>query len=249
MKLFVMRAGRSDGAADIVLIHGTGANSEMWSPQLKVLEESGFRCFIPDLRGHGQTPEPEEKTDIEVHIQDLLDTLEELDIRYPATFIGHSLGAITCLLLAERRPELFSQILAVGMPGRVLGPVAKAFRIFLGWPYKTLKSLPLKKHLPWRERTLIDTPHYTLSQIVDNFATLDYLSRRFDLQCPVHFSVGRLDPVAPCQYVQEMHRMLPNSTLRIFEWAGHNCMDEQPAQFNAWMLEKIKTSAFQQSKT
>ncbi|HEY9714073.1 MAG TPA: alpha/beta hydrolase [Chroococcales cyanobacterium] len=239
MKLFVTTAGNKDAATDIVMIHGTGANANMWNPQTRLLEQSNFRCFIPDLRGHGQSEEPGEETDIEVHIQDILETLESLDVRFPVTFMGHSLGAIISMLLAERRPDLISQVLAVGMPGRVLSPMAKAFKVFLTWPYSSLKDSFIHPLLPWRERTLLSTPHHTLTQIVQNFQHLDYVSKKFEIACPVHFSVGRLDPVAPCIFVQKLHEQLPGSTLQIFEWAGHNCMDERPAAFNKWMMDKL----------
>lgn len=229
-------------AVDLVMIHGTGANADMWRGQLGVLSDNGYRCFLPELRGHGESHEPGEDADIEAHITDILETVtaDDCGIRFPAVFIGHSLGAMVSVEIAERRPELVQAVLAIGMPGKVLPPIAQAFRWFLDGPYHKIKGTTWHERLPWRERTLIHTNYHTLDQIVLNFRHLNYVERQLDVTCPVHFSVGRFDPVALAHYVQKMHELLPHSTLQVFEWAGHNCMDEQPTAFNRWLLEKIE---------
>jgi pimeloyl-ACP methyl ester carboxylesterase len=244
VKLNVTTAGHIDinkgHRSDVVLIHGTGSGAEMWKPQVEMLVGKGYRCFVPDLRGHGLTADPGEPTDIEDHLKDIEDTLGSLDIEYPAIFIGHSLGAIISLTLAERKPELFQQVFAVGMPGKVLPPVSIAFRLFLNAPFEKLRGTTFHERLPWRPRTMISTHRNALTQIVDNFDALDFVSRGLEVVCPVHFAVGRWDPVAPHYFVEKMHRALPGSTLHVFEWAGHNMMDQYPQQFNDWLSRYLK---------
>lgn len=240
MQLAVKQFGKAGEKGDIVLIHGTGARAEMWQPQIDLLVDLGYRCIVPDLRGHGETDELFERTDIHVHMQDLLETLESVDIRFPAVFAGHSLGSIISMELAAKRPHMFSKILAVSMPGRVPKLTVSTFRLLLGWPYKAIKDTVIHRSLGWRERVLIDTNHFSLLQIVENFALLDYVESIPKVSCPVHFAVGRLDIVAPYKHVIDMHKGTPGSSLQIIEWAGHNCMDNQSEQFNRWFLEKIK---------
>ena len=234
LREFGSRAG-SKGTA--VLIHGTGARAEMWNPQIKLLCDAGWYCLLPDLRGHGETIEPGESADISVHLQDILDTLCDYDVEYPATFIGHSLGAIISLELAAQKPEMVKKILAVSMPGKVPELTVSAFRALLGWPYHALKDSVIHRNLGWRERVLIDTNHYSLNQVVENFAGLNYVDNVPRVKCPVHFAVGRLDPVAPWHHVETMHKALPGSTLQVIEWAAHNCMDSQPDAFNRWFMD------------
>ncbi|MBY0358064.1 MAG: alpha/beta hydrolase [Candidatus Obscuribacterales bacterium] len=241
MQLSVKQYGDSKAnQGDIILIHGTGARAEMWQPQIDLLVSLGYRCIVPDLRGHGESHEPQEKTDIHVHMQDLLETLEGLDVRFPAVFAGHSLGSIISIELAHRRPEMFAKILAVSMPGKVPNLTVKTFRLLLGWPYRQIKDTHIHRNLGWRERVLIDTDHFSLSQIVENFAHLNYTKAVPPVTCPVHFTVGRLDVVAPYASVKAMHKIVPNSTFHVIEWAGHNCMDSQTKKFNQWFLEKLK---------
>src|SRR5271156_6210408 len=100
--------------SDVVFIHGTGSNSDMWESQAQVLAALGHRCFLIDLRGHGGSPGVFECTSIECHLTDVMETVEQCHVRFPAIFIGHSLGAIIAFELAERHPEMFDQIFAAG---------------------------------------------------------------------------------------------------------------------------------------
>jgi len=232
--------GSDQGKPDVVLIHGTGADHSIWKPQIDILSARGYRSFLPELRGHGLTDEPGELTDINVHIQDLLDTLEGCPVRFPAVFVGHSLGAIIAISLAQQQPQLFEQILAVSLPGRVPRLVSTLFSLVLCAPFEMLRGTLLHRSLPYRERLLIETERHSLEQIVEHFAEVNFVDHPPKLACPVHLAVGRFDVVAPYIYVERIQRSMPNSSLRIFEWAGHNCMDDQPGQFNRWFLEKLE---------
>ncbi|MBI4533360.1 MAG: alpha/beta hydrolase [Candidatus Melainabacteria bacterium] len=234
-----LQQSRSRLRSDVILIHGTGANASLWHPQVELITKLGYRCFVPELRGHGSSSEPGEPTNLAVHIEDVLESLEYHGISYPAIWVGHSLGAIISLLLAEASPQLFQQILAVSVPARVLKVVSCAFSFLMTWPVAAIKGTIVHKNLPRRERILVDTDQHSLRQIVTNFSRINLLDRDLSVKCPVHLSVGRLDVVAPYFYVEKLHKALPNSTFRIFEWAGHCCMEDQPKEFNQWLLEKM----------
>jgi pimeloyl-ACP methyl ester carboxylesterase len=239
MRLITRIFGNEYRGKDVVLIHGTGARAEMWQRQIDRLVESGYRCIVPDLRGHGESDEPYEDTDINAHLADVLETLDEVGVQYPAVFAGHSLGAIISLELAEKHPHMVSKVLAVAMPGRVPVITTEAFRWFLGWPYASLRETKLHRTLGWRPRVLVETNKHALEQIMINFATINYCDNVPKIACPVHFVVGRLDPIAPYVYVHKMHQSLPESTMQVIEWAGHNCMDSQPKAFDEWFFAKM----------
>jgi len=149
--------GQENRGRDVVLIHGTGAKAEMWRRQIDQLVAKGYKCIVPDLRGHGESHEPGEDTNIEAHLNDVIETLDAADVAYPAIFAGHSLGAIISIELAQRKSEMVSKILAVSMPGRVPVLTVEAFRWFLGWPYKSLRQTQLHRSLGWRPRVLVET--------------------------------------------------------------------------------------------
>lgn len=230
---------QTESHPDVVLIHGTGSNGEMWQKQLEFLHKRGHRAYALDLRGHGLSEEPLDITDLEVHIADVMETLQTLDLRYPIVFIGHSLGSILAINIAERHPEMVQRVFAASLPGRVPKPMVAAFRWFLKDAFPKLQSLELGHRLPWRERTLLETKVHTLEQIVANFEDVNFVDRKINVSCPVHLSVGRFDPVAPCVYVEHIHKALPTSTLKIYEWSGHNFMDLQHKSFNKWLTQHL----------
>jgi pimeloyl-ACP methyl ester carboxylesterase len=227
---------------DVILIHGTGGDANLWQPQVKLLVDKGFRCILPELRGHGGTADPYETCDLSVHVSDVLETLEYHQVKFPAIFVGHSLGAIISVTLAEQKPELFQEILAVSLPGRVPQLTVRAFKLFLKGPYHVIKRGNFHERLSTRSRTALNTDIHSLHEIVKHLGSINLVEEAFRVTCPVHFAVGRLDIVAPYYHVKAMHRLLPNSTLKIFEWAGHSCMDDRQQEFNQWFMEKIMSA-------
>lgn len=231
------------GKSDVVLIHGTGSRGAMWQAQIDLLTDLGHRCFVIDLRGHGDSDEPQEPTDIAVHNADVLETVRHYGVRMPAIWIGHSLGAIISVTLAQEHPECFERIFAAGLPGRVLGFMAYFFKLFLRHSYDRIKSSGIHASWSFRPRTLIETRRHALEEICKNFKGLDFVTSPPVLHCPVHFAAGRFDPVAPCIYTARVHKAMPNSTFKIFEMGGHNFMDTHPKSFNKWLVDNLESKA------
>ena len=91
MKLW-HRAG-GEGAQRLLLIHGMGANADVWIPLEKHLQG---RWLAPDLRGHGRSPHgaPYSFAGYAADVADLLEQGEEV------TIVGHSMGGVVGMLLA-----------------------------------------------------------------------------------------------------------------------------------------------------
>jgi pimeloyl-ACP methyl ester carboxylesterase len=223
----------------IVFLHGTGSNSHMWNQQLPFFLERGHACYLIDLRGHGDSAEPGESTDLAVHLSDIHDTISDADIKYPAYFVGHSLGAIISLRLAKDSPELVKSIFAASVPIKVIQPLVPAFNMFLSGPFQVVHASGIYKHFAWRERTLFEMNTFTLGQIGASFGKTDLTGWLSDVKQPIHFACGRFDPVACFLFTIPMQKTLPNSTLQMFEWGGHNFMDARPEKFNNWILSHM----------
>src|SRR4051794_23125349 len=107
-------SGVPDNAAPIVLVHGWGGSFQTtWrqSGFTELLADAGREVIGIDLLGHGEAPkphEPEAYADMTTRITDALPDR-------PVDIVGFSLGAITTLRLASRRPELFNRIVLSGI--------------------------------------------------------------------------------------------------------------------------------------
>lgn len=73
---------------DILLVHGTGHNLEVWRPLAECLKAQ-FRVTAFDMRGHGQTPV--ESTNAEQYWRDIAEVAAALGLSHPL-LVGHSTG-------------------------------------------------------------------------------------------------------------------------------------------------------------
>lgn len=94
-----LREGR--GEFEMVLIHGLGANSEIWEGVLPYLEGT-FKVWTFELSGHGTT-QPILDPTIEKEADRLAAFLSEKDITYP-TLVGHGLGGMIALQYSLDHP-------------------------------------------------------------------------------------------------------------------------------------------------
>lgn len=110
-------------APPIVLLHGIGADHNMWQPQMASLPAVGYFVIVPDLRGHGSSELPAtfRITDC---ARDLADLLAELHIPR-AHLIGVSMGGMVAQQFAAQYPErACSQIIVDSLSG-VTRPVER----------------------------------------------------------------------------------------------------------------------------
>lgn len=90
-----------DKGTPLLLLHGLGADHEMWHPQIAHYPQEGFRLIVPDLRGFGRSAEcaAPGTISIEAWVEDLLAILEAEEISCYA-LAGTSMGGIVAQALA-----------------------------------------------------------------------------------------------------------------------------------------------------
>ena len=90
----------------VVLVHGTATARTVWDETREALGD-GIRSIAYDRRAYGDSgaPEPYGGTTVGEQADDLAALIAELELA-PAVVCGHELGALACLDLALRRPEL-----------------------------------------------------------------------------------------------------------------------------------------------
>jgi pimeloyl-ACP methyl ester carboxylesterase len=100
----------------LVFVHGYGLNLDCWHFQRRHFR-GRLRQVFYDQRSHGRSSRSEaELCRIPQLADDLYQVLQEVVGDAPVIMIGHSMGGMTIMRLAQSRPELFgSQILGVAL--------------------------------------------------------------------------------------------------------------------------------------
>jgi pimeloyl-ACP methyl ester carboxylesterase len=114
IKLAVYEAGPAKAPLTVVFVHGYTVSAECWVIQVRDLMDSGVRMVLYDHRGHGASEAgPSAGDTIEQLGRDLSEVLKQRVPDGPVLLVGHSMGGMTIMALAEQQPELFG--------GRVIG--------------------------------------------------------------------------------------------------------------------------------
>jgi lipase len=124
--------------APVVCVHGITQNGGIFEQLGRRLGNHGFAVQSVDLRGHGDSGR-EPPWNVDAHVDDLLETIDDLGIEQ-AAWIGHSFGGRLAAALAARAPERVSR-LALLEPGLGVSP-EKALRYAeidrLDWSFATV---------------------------------------------------------------------------------------------------------------
>ena len=118
------------GKADVtvVAVHGFALSRRSWFLQRRGLERAalpGVKHVYYDHRGHGQSaPSDARQSTIEQLALDLHAVLRTVAPDTPVVLLGHSMGGMVIMELAQTRPELFAdRVRGVGLIATAAGEV------------------------------------------------------------------------------------------------------------------------------
>ena len=136
---------------DIVLIHGTWCDGNVWGEFKNKLEELGLRVHTPSLRYHDLPYEEVEqkvgRVSLGEYTDDIVKLVESLD--EPPLVLGHSLGGLIAQLVAEKTKVsgliLMGTAPAAGIFAFYPSMVICFYKHFLRWGFWK-KPMPPYKH-------------------------------------------------------------------------------------------------------
>jgi pimeloyl-ACP methyl ester carboxylesterase len=251
----------------VLLIHGFPDTSALWEPQLALLTQAGYRAIAPDMRGRGRTEQPANVDDYALRhiVADMLALLDALDIER-AHVVGHDWGAAVAWLLAGLHPERVERLVAisVGFPGAAGRPTLESLQ--LGWYRLLIQFTGIAEDLFQRDdwyllRELLEqSPRAeqaitTLSQ--PGALTASFNWYRANLPPEALMRPARPLPVVRAQTLgifgqrdayltewamtQSAQHVSGDWRYECFSDAGHWLMLDEPARFNALLLEFLST--------
>lgn len=127
-----------ESADSVICIHGVSQHGGIFAGLGERLATAGYSVTAVDLRGHGDSGR-EPPWNVQTHVQDLLETVEDLGIE-SADWVGHSFGGRLAAELAAHVPQR-TRRLALLDPG-IAVPVERALQSAelerLDWSFATL---------------------------------------------------------------------------------------------------------------
>lgn len=260
MRLHARVAGPKGGEA-VVCVHGLAQHGGIFDELGTALTGRGHRVVAVDLRGHGDSGY-EPPWNLATHVDDLLETAEELGIG-GANWVGHSFGGAVVAALAARAPERVRR-LALLDPGFAVPPdsaLAGAERDRQDWSFATPEGAA--NALLSSEASVATPPETAAAYVADD------LVRGADGRLRFRYSPGALvvawselalppPPVAAVptlllrpaasaphtraqdlRYRRELGSLLKTAVVP----HGHNVLWESPAETTAAILDFLATAS------
>lgn len=111
--MFIRECAPNSPAGTLLFIHGLGESGLCFEHLLERTELSSYRLLVPDMPGYGRSPWVRGAAlSLEEQADYLARWLAAVKVE-PVMVLGHSMGAVVALLLAERHPHLVSAIIDV----------------------------------------------------------------------------------------------------------------------------------------
>ena len=190
----------------LVLLHGGMMSIEALGPLLPALAETR-RVIAVELEGHGRTADLDRPLSARQMAEDVAGLIEQLGAA-PADICGYSLGGITALRLAARRPDLVRKLVLISIvasnegyyPATMAGWSHFSPQTFAGspWVQAYAETAPHPEHWP----VFIEKMKHLLMDF-EGWPAADIQS----ITAPTLLILGDADLVRP-EHALEMFRLL-----------------------------------------
>jgi pimeloyl-ACP methyl ester carboxylesterase len=193
----------------VILLHGYGLAQFSMAPWALRLAQSGWRCVLVDLRGHGRSTGKQVYFGLQ-EVQDLSRLLDQLAkagrLQAPVAAFGESYGAALALRWQPVEPRV-QLVVAIT-------------------PYASLSNSVLnlrQAYASWLPKTLIKSGLTRLPSILGTTAAdLDTTTALARHPVTALFVAGTADKITPAADVAELHALaLPGSQLIVLTNATH----------------------------
>jgi pimeloyl-ACP methyl ester carboxylesterase len=214
----------------LVLIHGLGSRGEDWAPLFSRLAAAGFHVYVPDLLGYGRSPQPDVDYSISLQEKLVVQFLQTLSLN-KTDLGGWSMGGWVAAKLTLDHPELVTRLVLYDSAG-IYFPATFDATLFTPTDPAALFHLtemldPNPHHLPsFIARAAIERLHAhgwivqrSLQSITAGRDLLDF--RLAQLHTPTLIVWGSKDVLIPLSAAEQMHTLIPNSSLDILDGCGH----------------------------
>lgn len=214
----------------IVLLHGWGANAELVWPLAQRLVTQGYRVYVPDMPGFGNSTAPNQAWSIQDYARFVLAYMDQQLIE-KAMLFGHSFGGRLGLILGAEHPQRFFKMVLADSAGiRPKTPMLIKARLQV---YKGLRDGlkavgmgSLSDRLrAWYTARYGSTDFKNVSGVMrETFVKVvneDLLSYATRVGIPTLLLWGDQDTDTPLEQGKLLEKTMPDAGLVILTGAGH----------------------------
>ncbi|WP_342643901.1 alpha/beta fold hydrolase [Rhodoligotrophos ferricapiens] len=224
----------------LFMVHGIGARRTSWARIVELLKDK-FTCITYDLRGHGDSPLPEEPFGLDALVADLEALRAKLGIE-KAHIIGHSLGGMIGPAYAHAHPE---RVISLGLLStaafRTPDDAAKVQGVVAAMEEKGIEAVLNTLVDRWftddfmanrpdlieaRKRQVLATPAHIFLNVFHIYAETEMASWLHEVTAPSLVLTGELDGGCNPRLNKQIAEALPNSELVILDGLKHAIMIE-----------------------
>ena len=245
LRLHLVEAGPRERPT-VLLLHGFMTSAATFA-DLQQRLAAQLHVVALDLPGHGQSARPARRLTSQYLATTVGRALEQLDLR-DVVLVGHSMGAMVALVVADRWPERVRQVVAVNPAGFAFDPLRRAGMLLLARPavwssgptlvyeiaahgsvehFDDVKRADLELQLQLRHDPgwcrAVASSYRTLAT-----SDLSALARR--LTRPVTLVFGARDMALPADYRAAVVAALPRSALVEIADCGHDVHHDAPGR-------------------
>jgi 3-oxoadipate enol-lactonase len=219
----------------LVLLHGASSSGrEDFAAQVPLFSKA-FRCYLPDARGHATTRwDAADGFRYDWLVDDLEAFVEGLGLE---TFhlIGFSMGAMTALGYAVRRPGRLRTLVLAGLSTQREPRTSVVRRLFD--PDRIERTDPAWAAELARRHDAVqgaDAWRRLLPAIARDVATQELVGPRVlrTVDAPTLVACGDRDPFVPVDHAWGLKRQLRDARLLVLPDCGHEVMVRRPGLFN-----------------
>jgi pimeloyl-ACP methyl ester carboxylesterase len=212
-----------DGPRPILFVHGATATGEFEWAGLAATLGPGYRCILPDLRGHGRSEfRPTATTGTAIR-SDLRYLIEYLDMGRPH-IVGFSYGAEIALTQELENPGTAQSLILIspgtGRPSDYRAP--RLEHLHRTWPF-ALRRLHEATHGPEHWRDLVTAMH-------EDSVSWPELSDEAlaGIACPILLMAGERDELTRQQQGRRFAQVNPRARFVEIVGAAHSAHQKRP---------------------
>jgi non-heme chloroperoxidase len=240
----------------VVLLHGMLCHKGHWAFQREMLLSTGFRVIAVDLRGHGESDNPEHGQRIARMGQDLAELLAAERIE-DAAIVGHSMGASVALAYVSLHgSRALSHLVLIDQSPRIMNDATWQWGVrHVSWgkleaqvagqePWSDFtREPPTPAHVRQmldREGAVGDFFASPIGLRVDHF-TADWRDVMPLVEVPTWVVTAEHSPSFPLEGMQWVANSIPGARLTVYPHSGHCPHWNEYKDFNRDLASFLET--------